>query len=119
MSNTRIFYVFVLALSLVMTGCSLFTSSEQAEGGSASASSAMSGNTEYDNMLADVTAQYKALAKEGGAWSISEEALEKAAEAAKNKEFDKAIKLLKDVSDETALAKAQFEQAKNAGPHLF
>lgn len=119
MSNTRLFYVFVLGLSIMMTGCSLFSSSEQAEGGSTSGGSSMSGNAAYDNMLAEVTAQYKALAKEGGAWSVSEEALEKAAEAAKNKEFDKAIKLLKDVQDETVLAKAQFEQAKNAGPHLF
>jgi predicted Zn-dependent peptidase len=119
MSNTRLFYVFVLGLSLMMTGCSLFSSQEQPASDSASTASSMSGNSEYDNMLAEVTAEFKALAKEGGAWSISEETLEKAAEAAKNKEFDKAVKLLKDVRDETALAKAQFEQAKTAGPHLF
>lgn len=118
MSKTKLLYTLVLAFGLSLTGCSLFES-EGGSGSSESASAAMTGNGEYDAMLAEVTAKHKALAKEGGAWTISEDALEKAAEAAKNKEFDKAIKLLKEVNDEVALAKAQFESQKNAGPHLF
>ena len=117
MSNTRLFYVFVLGISLTMTGCSFFSSEEQPESGSASA--AVSGNADYDNMLAEVTAKFKALAKEGGAWTVSEDNLEAAAEAAKKKEFDKAIKLLKEVDAETTMARAQFDRQKNAGPHLF
>ena len=116
MSKDKILFVLFLVLSMTITGCSLFESQET-DGGSVS--STTSGNAELDNMLADVTARYNALAKSGGAWSSSEESLDKATESVKKKDFEKAMKLLKEVNDEIELARAQFEQEKNAKPHLF
>ena len=116
MNKDKFVFVLVLAFVLTITGCSLFEAQEDTE---KSVSSATSGNMDLDKMLTDVTAKYKALAKAGGAWVNSEDTLEKAAEAAKNKDVDRAIKLLKEVDDEVKLANAQFEQEKNARPHLF
>lgn len=116
MNKDKLLFVLVMAFILTISGCSLF---EAQDGGEESVSSATSGNMELDKMLTDVTAKYKALAKAGGAWANSEDMLEKAAEAAKNKDVDTAMKLLKEVDDEVKLAEAQFEQAKNARPHLF
>lgn len=112
MSTTKLNYVFILGIVLAVSGCSLFSA-----GGSESAGA--TGNAEFDNMLAEVTAKYNSLAKEGGAWTISEDNLKEATKAAQKNEFDKAIKLLKEVDEQTTLAKAQFEQGKKAGPHLF
>lgn len=116
MNRDKFLFVVVITFVLTITGCSLF---EAQEGGEESVSSTASGNMELDKMLTDVTAKYKALAKAGGAWANSEDTLEKAAEAAKNKDVDKAMKLLKEVDEEVKLAEAQFEQAKTARPHLF
>lgn len=116
MKEVKFLSVFLFVFSLTISGCSMF---ETQEAGEQSVTSATSGNTDLDKMLADVTARYKALAKSGGAWTNSGDTLEKAAEAAKNREVDKAMKLLKEVDDEVTLAQAQFEQAKNARPHLF
>ena len=117
MSTTKFVYVFILGIVLAISGCSLF--STEGSGGSESAGTTATGNAEFDNMLAEVTAKYNALAKEGGAWTISEDDLKEATKAAQKSEFDKAIKLLKEVDEQTTLAKAQFEQGKKAGPHLF
>lgn len=119
MRNIKYLYMIILGASLTVTGCSLFESQEGGEMESASSSSGVSGNSDYDSMLADVTSKLKALDKEGGVWAYTEETLDKAAEAAKNKEFDKAVKLLKEAEAEVAIAKDQHEKQKNAGPYLF
>lgn len=106
----------LLAFGLTVAGCSLFESQETGE---ETGSAMVSDNSEYDNMLAQVSAEYKALDKAGGAWAYSDELIEKAAEAAKSKDFAKAMKLLKEANDEISLAKAQLDQQKNAKPYLF
>jgi len=100
-----------------LAGCSLFESSG-GEGGESGAV-AMSGNAAYDNMLAEVTARQKEAQKTGGAWTTPDDLLDQAAEAAKDKQFDKAMKLLKEADDVIAMSKSQFDSQKNAGPHLF
>ena len=117
MSTSRLVSIFILGTVLTMSGCSLFSTGES--GGSDSAGASSTGNAEFDNMLAEVTAKYNALAKEGGAWTVSEDNLKEAEKSAKKQEFEKAIKLLKSVDEQTTLARAQFEQGKKAAPHLF
>jgi len=117
MNKTKLMYILVLGFSLSITGCSLFESTEGES--SESSSAATTGNADFDNMLAKVSARHKEVSKMGGAWTTPEDLLDQATEAAKNKEFDKAMKLLKEADTEVELAKAQFESQKNAGPHLF
>ena len=116
MSKINLLTSFVLGMSLILSGCSSLQSQESMED---SGSSAMSSGSDFDAKLAEVTAKYKELAKAGGAWVTSDDILEKATEAAKNKDVDKAMKLLKEADDEIELARAQFESQKDAKPHLF
>jgi len=119
MNKSKLIPAIVLGMSLALPACSLFESPGAGAGGSESGAPVATGNPEYDNMLKQVTDSYNALAKEGAAWTNAEEYFEQANEAAKAKQFDKAMKLLKEINDESALAKAQHEQQKSAGPHLF
>jgi len=119
MNKTNLIPAIVLGMALTLPACSLFESPGAGAGDSGSGAPAATGNAEYDNMLKQVTDSYNAQAKEGAAWTNAEEYFEQANEAAKAKQFDKAMKLLKEISDESALAKAQHDSQKSAGPHLF
>ena len=108
--------VLLSSVILVMSGCSLFS-----EGAGDSGKSGGGGEKQsaYETMLKQVTEEYKEVDKMGAAWAYTDETLEKAAEAAKINDFDKAMKLLKSAEEETQLARAQFEQQKKATSTLF
>ena len=95
-----------------------FACSQTAEVGEGE--TAVSGSqSEYEALLNKVTADYKKVDSEGGAWRDTEETIGKAQEAAKKNDFAAAMKLLKQASDETQIAAKQFEGQKNARPTLF
>ena len=112
-------FVALLASTLVaIPGCSLF-SDTPAESEIESSSGAGDKQSAYGELYKQVAAELKELDAIGGAWSNTEDMIGKAEEAAKGKDFDKAMKILKAASSETKLARAQFDQQKNAGPHMF
>ena len=118
MKKVATMFALLITMLIAMSGCSLF--SEGTTGGDEmAAAGGSSGNGSYDELLKQVTDDLKELDSAGGAWAYTDELIEKAQEAAKAKDFDKAMKILKDASSETKLARAQLESQKKAGPSLF
>jgi len=97
---------------LVISGCSLFSSGGQYGSDSKKSS-------EFESMYKQTMDEYTKLDKEGGAWSETEETLDKAVAAAKANDYSKAMKLLKNAADETNSAKSQFESQRKATSTLF
>ena len=116
MQIKQILFFSGLLISFLLTAC---TENVVTDEGSVSPSAAAGSASQYEALYKEVTDKYQEVDKAGGAWAFTAETMDKAAEAAKKKDFDGAIKLLKQASDETAMAKAQLEQQKNAAPHLF
>jgi len=114
MKKYAFFLVLLASLLIAVSGCSLFSG-----GGSSDADNGGGVNPAYDDMLKQVQTEYKDLDSLGGAWAFTGELIGKAEEAAKGKDFEGAMKFLKDADAQTKLARAQMEQQKSAGPTLF
>jgi hypothetical protein len=77
------------------------------------------GGGNFNAQLEETLAAYTALEKQGGAWRDTKDMLDDAQKAMAANDAAKANKLLKQAKDEVEMAKAQFEQQKNATSYLF
>ena len=102
------------ALLLGMSGCSLFSGGPSEQFGSDSKKSG-----EFESMYKQTLDEYNSLAKEGGAWVNTSDLLDKAVAAAKANDYNKAMKFLNTATDETKLARDQFESQRKASSTLF
>jgi hypothetical protein len=74
---------------------------------------------QFEELYAKAEKALKELSSAGGAWAYTDETLAEARKLADQQDYDKAIKLTKDVMSETDIALQQFQSQKQAGPYLF
>ena len=70
----------------------------------------------FQSALENAKAAYAKVDKVGYAWRDTKEMIDKAEEAVKAGDFDKAMKLIAKANKQAEGAYAQFEREKNAGP---
>lgn len=70
----------------------------------------------YDRLQAKAKSALDKSDSVQNSWTTAEDALEKAAEAAKNSDWETAIKQVKRSQAQSELAYRQYEQEKNKGP---
>ena len=104
----------VSGLLLSLSGCSLFSSGASNQFGSDSKKSG-----EFESMYKQTLEEYTGLDKEGGAWVETSDMLDNAVAAAKVNDYNKAMKLLNTATEQTKLARAQFEAQRKATSTLF
>lgn len=73
----------------------------------------------FEQLYKEADQAYQKVAAVGGAWSVTEELLDNAKEAAAKADYETATKLVKRAKFESDTAYQQYESQKDAGPHLF
>ena len=73
----------------------------------------------FEQLYQQADQAYQKVAAVGGAWSVTEELLDNAKEAAAKADYETATNLVKRAQFESDMAYEQYESQKDAGPHLF
>ena len=114
--KTRFITRFTIAISMVLFAACSIMEGDSSEQGTAMSSGA---KAQFEEVYAKAEKALKQVSDAGGAWAYTEDTLKEARSLAEKQDYDKAIKLTKDVITESEIALQQHESQKNAGPYLF